>query len=67
MCKDNRHKPSEELKYRKQRQDRTCFYAAFYLNKDPEFTISKKCNKPCKEDTISEVLSTFAEVQREQQ
>ena len=33
MYKDNRHKPGEELKYCKQRWDRTCFYAAFYLNK----------------------------------
>ena len=34
--------------------------------KDPEFT-SKKRKKPCKGDKISEALSTFAEVQREQQ
>ena len=34
--------------------------------KDPEFT-SKKHKKPCKGDKISEALSTFAEVQREQQ
>ena len=34
--------------------------------KDQEFT-SKKCKKPCKGDKISEALSTFAEVQREQQ
>ena len=34
--------------------------------KDPKFT-GKKRKKPCKGDKISEALSTFAEVQREQQ
>lgn len=34
--------------------------------KDPEFT-SKKHKKPCKGDKISEALSTFTKVQREQQ
>ena len=34
--------------------------------KDPEFT-SKKHKKPCKGDEISEALSTFTKVQREQQ
>ncbi|KAJ7389559.1 hypothetical protein OS493_030607 [Desmophyllum pertusum] len=34
--------------------------------KYPEFT-SKKRKKPCKGDKISEALSTFAEVQRQQQ
>ena len=66
MHKDNRHKPGEESKYCKQRWDRTCFYAAFYLNKGPEFT-SKKHKKPCKGDKISKALSTFTKVQREQQ
>ena len=36
------------------------------LTKDPEFT-SKKRKKPCKEDNISEALSTLVKVQREQQ
>ena len=36
------------------------------LTKDPEFT-SKKRKKPCKEDKISEALSTLAKIQREQQ
>ena len=66
MHKDNWHKPGEESKYCKQRWDRTCFYAAFYLNKGPEFT-SKKHKKPCKGDKISKALSTFTKVQREQQ
>ena len=66
MHKDNREKPGEESKYCKQRWDRTCFYAAFYLNKGPEFT-SKKHKKPCKGDKISKALSTFTKVQREQQ
>ena len=66
MHKDNRHKPGEESKYCKQRWDRTCFYAAFYLNKGLEFT-SKKHKKPCKGDKISKALSTFTKVQREQQ
>ena len=34
--------------------------------KDPEFT-SKKHKKPCKGDKISEALSTFTKVKREQQ